>query len=55
MNNEFSQPCHFCDTGKITTRFIPEASGACYKCIESIPSSVHIEDRYKFLKENKDE
>ncbi len=49
MNNEFGQPCHFCETGLISTRFIKEASGACRKCIGNIQSSTHIEDRYNFL------
>ena len=49
MNNEFGQPCHFCKTGLITTRFIKEGSGACRRCIDRIPVCTHVEDRYKFL------
>lgn len=50
--SEFGEPCNFCDTGRISTRFVKDGSGACAKCIYSIPSNCHIEDRYKYLVAN---
>jgi hypothetical protein len=49
MNNEFGKPCHFCETGLISLRFIKEGSGACRRCINRVPVCTHIEDRYNFL------
>jgi hypothetical protein len=49
INSEFGEPCNFCNTGRISTKFVKYGSGACMKCINSCPSNIHIEDRYNFL------
>lgn len=49
LNSQYGETCTFCGKGKISVRFIKEASGCCYECVSNIPKNIHIEDRLNYL------